>query len=52
MQIDTKNTVSATYVRNHFKEVTERVRKGAPQIIICKSKPTLVMISVEDLDKL
>lgn len=52
MQIDTSQQVSATYARNHFKEVMDKARTDGMQIIIHKSEPTMVLIKLEDFKKL
>lgn len=52
MQIDTSQQVSATYARDHFKEVLDKVVNEGMQIIIRKSQPSIVFIKLEDLKKL
>lgn len=52
MQIDTSQQVSATYARNHFKEVMNKARSEGMQVIIHKSEPSIVVIRLEDLKKI
>lgn len=52
MQIDTSQQVAATYARDHFKEILDKVVNEGMQIIIRKSQPSIVFIKLEDLKKL
>ncbi len=52
MNIQLSQQVSATYARNHFKDVMAKVREGTPQVIIHKSQPDVIVIKIEDLKKL
>lgn len=52
MNIQLSQQVSATYARNHFKEVMANVRDGTPQVIIHKSQPDVIIMRIEDLKKL
>lgn len=52
MNIDFSQQVSATYARNHFKEVMANVRDGIPQVIIHKSQPDVIFMKIDDLKKL
>lgn len=44
--------VSATYARNHFKELSERVIKDGMCVIVRKSKPSCVMLSIAEFEKM
>lgn len=44
--------VSATYARNHFKEINERAMREGLCVIVKKSKPITVVISFEEYQKL
>lgn len=52
MQIDASQQVAATYARDHFKEILDKVVNEGMQIIIRKSKPAIVAIAIEDFEKL
>ncbi len=52
MNIDLSQQVSATYARNHFREVMSTVREGNPQVIIHKSQPDIIVMKIDDLKKL
>jgi prevent-host-death family protein len=51
MQFDTVNQFSATYARNHFKEVMDRVSEKGAQIVIRKSQPTILWIRLDEYEK-
>lgn len=44
--------VSATYARNHFKEVSEKVTLEGICVIVRKSKPVMVVLSMEEFEKM
>ncbi len=44
--------VSATYARNHFKELTDKVIKEGMCVIVRKSKPFTVILSMEEYEKM
>ncbi|MEK7126584.1 MAG: type II toxin-antitoxin system Phd/YefM family antitoxin [Patescibacteria group bacterium] len=52
MNIPLSQQVSATYARNNFKEVNEKAVKEGICIIVCKSKPATVLISIDEYLKL
>lgn len=52
MNISLSQQVSATYARNHFKEVTEKALREGTCFIMRKSKPTTVVLSMAEYEKL
>lgn len=52
MNISLSQQVTATYARNHFKEVTEMALKKGLCFIMRKSKPATVVLSMEEYQKL
>lgn len=44
--------VTATYARNHFKEVSEKALKEGVCIIVRKSTPSTVVLSMAEYEKL
>lgn len=52
MNISLSQQVTATYARNHFKEVTDKALKEGVCFIMRKSKPTTVVLSMEEYEKL
>ncbi|OGJ42274.1 hypothetical protein A3B60_01935 [Candidatus Peregrinibacteria bacterium RIFCSPLOWO2_01_FULL_39_12] len=52
MNISLSQQVSATYARNHFKEVTEKAVKEGICVIVWKSKPVTVIIPMDEYLKL
>jgi prevent-host-death family protein len=50
MKIKTTQQVSATYARNNFKEVTDKVLEEGMCVIVRKSKPIMVMVSMSQYD--
>lgn len=44
--------VSATFARNNFKSVTEKVLKEGMCVIVKKSKPITVILSLNEYEKL
>lgn len=52
MKIDPSQQISATYARNNFKEMMNKVRDEGMQIIIHKSQPAVVVICLDDLQKM
>ncbi len=47
MELSIKNQVSATYARNHFKEVTEKALEEGICVIVKKSKPITVILPIQ-----
>jgi prevent-host-death family protein len=52
MNIKLSQQVSATYARNNFKELTDKVLKEGMCVIVKKSKPITVVLSIEEFKKL
>lgn len=52
MDISISQQVSATYARNHFNEVTEKVLKEGICLIVRKSKPVSVYLSFNEYQKM
>lgn len=52
MNINISQQISATYARNHFKEVTERAIKEGICVIMRKSKPVTVVLSIDEFQKI
>jgi len=52
MDIPISKQVSATYARNHFKEVNDRAIKDGYCVIVRKSEPTTVVLSIDEYKKL
>lgn len=52
MNISLSQQVSATYARNHFKEVTDKVIKEGMQVIVRKSTPFAVVLSIAEFERL
>lgn len=52
MNISLSQQVSATYARNHFKEVTEMALQKGACFIMRKSKPSTVVLSMQEYQKL
>ena len=52
MKIDLSQQVSSTYARNHFKEVMTQVREEGMKMIIHKSKPAMVIMTLDNLEKI
>lgn len=52
MDIKLSQQVPATYARNHFKEVNDRAIEEGMCVIVRKSKPVTVLISIEEFEKL
>ncbi len=52
MNIKLSQQVSATFARNHFKEVTEKALSEGICIIMRKSKPVTVVLPVEEYQKM
>ena len=50
MNISLSQQVSATYARNHFKEVSEKVLREGMCVIVKKSKPISVMLSMSEYE--
>ena len=51
MNIKLSQQVSATYARNHFKEVIEKATKEGVCIIVKKSKPVVSILSMPEYEK-
>ena len=47
MKIDISQQISATYARNHFREVTERAQNEGKIIIIHKSSPSMILMTLD-----
>lgn len=52
MDIKLSQQVSATFARNNFKAVNDRVIKEGMCVIVRKSTPVTVMLSLEEYQKL
>jgi prevent-host-death family protein len=52
MNIQLSQQISATYVRNNFKEVNEKVIREGFCVIVRKSKPVTVLLSIKEYEKL
>lgn len=52
MNIPLSQQVSATYARNNFKKVNKKAMNGGMCVIICKSKPSTVLISLDEYSRL
>lgn len=52
MNIQLSQQISATYVRNNFKEVNEKVIREGFCVIVRKSKPVTVLLSMKEYEKL
>lgn len=52
MDIPISKQVSATYARNHFKEVTEKALEEGECFIFRKSQPVTVVLSITQYQKL
>lgn len=52
MEINLSQQVSATYARNHFKEVNNKAIKEGMCIIVRKSEPVTVLLSFEEYEKM
>lgn len=52
MEINLSQQISATYARNHFKEVNNKAIKEGMCIIVRKSKPITVILSFKEYEKI
>lgn len=52
MNIKLSQQVSATYARNHFKEVTDKAIKEGMCVIMRKSKPVTVVLPIVEYEKI
>ncbi len=52
MNIALSQQVSATYARNNFKEVNEKVQKQGMCVIVKKSTPITILLSMEEYQKI
>lgn len=52
MEINLSQQVSATYARNHFKEVNNKAIKEGMCIIVRKSEPVTVIMSFKEYEKI
>lgn len=52
MEINLSQQVSATYARNHFKEVNNKAIKEGMCIIVRKSEPVTVLLSFAEYEKM
>ncbi len=52
MNIDLSQQVPATYARNNFKEVNDKAIQEGMCVIMRKSKPVTVILSVEEYEKI
>lgn len=52
MNIKLSQQVSATYARNHFKEVTDKAIKEGICVIMRKSKPVTVVLPIVEYEKI
>lgn len=52
MNIKLSQQVSATYARNHFKEVTNKAIKEGICVIMRKSKPVTVVLPIVEYEKI
>ena len=52
MEISLSQQVSATYARNHFKEVNEKAMREGICVIVHKSEPKTVILSMNEYQKL
>ncbi len=52
MDIKISRQISATYARNHFKEVMDKAVKEGICMIVKKSKPITVILSMAEFEKL
>ncbi len=52
MNIAISQQVSATYARNHFKEVNNLALKNGLAVIINKSKPSIAMLPFSEYEKI
>lgn len=52
MNISINQQVTATYARNHFKEVNNRAIEEGMCVIMRKSKPVTVILSVEEYERM
>ena len=52
MNIPLNSQVSATYARNHFKEVNDRAIKEGECFIVRDSKPVTVILSIDEYENI
>lgn len=52
LSIKLSQQVTATYARNHFKEVTEKALKEGVCFVMRKSKPATVVLSIQEYQRL
>lgn len=52
MNISLSQQVSATYARNHFKEVSEKAIREGMCVIVRKSTPVTVVLSMAEFERL
>jgi prevent-host-death family protein len=52
MNIKLSQQVSATFARNNFKKITDKAIKEGMCVIVKKSKPITVVLSINEFEKL
>ena len=52
MKFDTSQQISATYLRNNTSEIINQTIKEGMSVIVRRSKPTVIMLSMQEFEKL
>ena len=52
MKFDTSQQISATYLRKNTSEIINQTIKEGMSVIVRRSKPTVIMLSMQEFEKL